>query len=243
MSTYHAAICEDEEKILAYLLRKLGQAFEHFGLDFSFDGYASGMELLKELSTGKTFDLLFLDIEMPRLNGIELCRRIRAINPDVLVIFISNKEELVFQTFEVRPFRFVRKSHFKEELPQLILDIKHELEKQIGHTITIREQNSTNVYSLNVNQILYAEVIGKYCNIVTTTKALTVKYTITDLEDLLADYGFLRPHRSYLVNYRYIYQINSHEVVLDDQSSIPLSKQRVEKIKTQFLLLSQRDFT
>jgi len=241
MKTCKAAICEDEQRILDYLMKKLPLEMRNAGLPMEFTGFTSGLPLLESISSGDAYDILFLDIEMPDMNGIEVCRKIRAVNADVLIIFISNKEELVFQTFEVRPFRFVRKSHFREELPSLIADIKGEFDRQKGYILTIRENGSSQIYQLSLNALLYVEVIGKYCDFHMTDRKVTVRYTITQLEDELTKYGFLRPHRSYLVNYRYIYNIGGHSITLDNHEEIPISRRRVDEIKDAFLALSRSE--
>lgn len=235
----YAAICEDEKEILGYLRRQLQEQFKKNHFEITFSSYLNGTDLLSSISAGEKYDLLFLDIEMPGINGIEVCRKLRSLNSDILIIFISNKEELVFQTFEVRPFRFIRKNHFQEELPQLVKDIQNEFKGKTGYTLTIKEQNSSNVYSLNLNDIVYIEVIGKLCKIVTTSENYTLRYKLADFEKLLSDKGFLHPHRSYLVNYRYIFSIKKDHLLLDNQMQIPLSRKRIDTIKNQFIILSQ----
>ena len=238
MEKLMAAICEDEPKVLEYLHRQLSFHLQAEHQIINFDCYQDGQALIDAVRKGKNYQLLFLDIDMPEINGIEVCRRIRRIHnfPDTtLVIFISNKEELVFQTFEVQPFRFIRKSHFHEELPSLAAAICRELNRKKGVTLTIEEQHSNMVYSVNINDILYVEVIGKYCHIITPAKELKIRYQLSALSDMLAGYGFLQPHRSYLVNCRYIFSIEKNEILLDDQTAIPVSRNRVRQVKQEFL--------
>lgn len=239
MDPFQAAICEDNEKSLQFLHTQLNSSFEKNSLSGSFHCYPSGKELLSAILTGKRYDLFFLDIEMPELDGLELSKKIYHNFPDALIIFISNKEELVFKTFEVHPFRFIRKNHFKEELPQLILDIKKELTNQAGSFLTITEQGNDCIYTINVYDILYVEAIRKYCRLVMVKDTIELKYRFSDFALLLEPYGFLQPHRSYLVNWRFIFSIKKDAVLLDNKASIPLSRKRLEEIKNNFIILSQ----
>lgn len=238
MEKLMAAICEDEPKALAYLHQQLSFQLQTEQRIIDFDCYQNGQALIAAVRAGKNYQLLFLDIDMPEINGIEVCRKIRRIHnfPDTaLVIFISNREELVFQTFEVHPFRFIRKNHFREELPALAAAICRELDRKKGVTLSIEEQHSNMVYSVNINDIMYVEVMGKYCHIITAAKKLKIRYQLSALSDMLAGYGFLQPHRSYLVNCRYIFSIENNEILLDDQTAIPVSRNRVRQVKQKFL--------
>ena len=235
MSIITAAICEDEPAVLDYLHRQLKQELTSDGNDYHFDCFTQGNDLLQKIEQGSNYQLFFLDIEMPGINGIEVCRRIRSRNENSLVIFISNKEEMVFQTFEVQPFRFIRKNHFHEELPALVQGIQKALARKKGIMLTLEEEHSNAVYSINMNDILYIEVVGKYCEITTPEQTLTIRYKLSDLAEQLAGYGFLQPHRSYLVNCRSIFSIENTELVLDNGMRIPLSRKRVKEIKEQFM--------
>lgn len=239
METIYAAICEDEQPILKYIHKNLQKEFLTSQYHIIFDCYLSGEELLNASTKGKNYQVLFLDIEMPGMNGIELCRKIRLIHPNVLIVFISNREELVFQTFEVRPFSFIRKNHFKEELPILIRNLEQEWNSKTETLISVQEKNSPAVYSFNVNDIIYVEALLKTCKTVTTHSEQIIRSPLSDFKEKLEPYGFLQPHRSYLVNYRYIFCIKKDSVVLDNNVEIPLSRRRISEIKQQFISLSQ----
>ena len=117
---YQAAIVEDEEIFLNSTKFLLAETFAAKNASVAFDFFLSGDEFLPMIEQHFHYDCIFLDIEMPGIDGLSLCRRIREVSPDALVVFISNKESLVFQTFEVQPFRFIRKSELKEMAAPLV---------------------------------------------------------------------------------------------------------------------------
>jgi DNA-binding LytR/AlgR family response regulator len=235
MRIFEAVICEDQATELMFIQKELYLAFQNSNFPVHFDTFQNGTTLLKKLAQSeKQYDLLFFDIEMPGINGIDLCKRLRSKFPESLVIFISNKEELVFQTFEVRPFRFIRKNHFRKELPQLVAAIIHELRSREYIQISVQELHSSNMYTWNVNQILYVEALSKRCRVVTETSSNDLQYRFMDFEALLSPHGFLKPHRSFLVNYRFISVIQKDKLILDNGKEISVSRNRLLEIKTQF---------
>ena len=238
MNRYHAAVCEDSPRTLNVIHEQLLKAFHDQYFEIDFDCYTEPETLLEACRSGNTYHILFLDIDMPGINGIELCRRIKSVNSDVLTIFISGKEKMVFQTFQVRPFRFIRKSHFTLELPALVNDIIHEMKMQEGTSLSIEELYSGNIYSLNTNQIIYIEALVKDCRIVLSNQDIQIHYKLKDFEVLLKQYGFLRPHRSFLVNYKYIFSIQKTGLILDNGQRIPLSRNRMETVKEEFITLN-----
>lgn len=231
------AIAEDENAIRSYLTLHIIEEFHKNGFHSDSFEFSDGNSLFQSILKGTSYDILFLDIEMPGINGIKLSSKIRELGLDTLIVFISNKSELVFQSFEVRPFRFIRKNHFIEELHPLISDLLKELQRNDDETITVEEEKSTTVYSFHCNELQYIEVMGKYCNVVSTKGTTTLRQTLTLFEALLASRGFLKPHRSYLVNYRYISRIEKSQIVLENGIILPLSRNRVAEIRAQFISL------
>lgn len=234
-NVYHAAVVEDDPSMLQYIRQTLADAFAVHKVSMEFDTFPSGDRFLEMIHDHYHYDLVFLDIEMPGINGIEVCRRIRQINPDSLVVFISGKEELVFQTFEVQPFRFIRKNQYLSQLPALTAACMERLQKSARQIIRFREPHSGDLYSFHVDKIRYVEALGKSCKIVTDNESIVVKGKFMTLEELLRDYAFVKPHRSYLVNCNYIYCIGRQSLKLTDQTEIPISRNKSEQIKQQFL--------
>ena len=259
MELVRAALCEDEEYVSDLLARSLRMEFVANGLGLEVDCYTTGDALLAALRAGAGYDVYFLDIEMPGTNGIEVCRQIRTdipgaesgagaegapgipASPEALVVFISNKEELVFQTFEVQPFRFMRKSHYVEEQSSVVRAIAAELERRRGHIVAITDSGTKQTYRVDVDQTLYVEVLGKRCQVHTTAGVIDVKCRLSDIEELLAGHGFLKPHRSYLVNSQFVFSMGKTELVLTDRTEIPISRNRVADVKHDFLEHMQKE--
>lgn len=221
------AYCDDECAALQLYPEQVRTAFEQHHRPVRIDCFQQPLALMESIAANNRFHLLFLDISMPNLNGIELGRALRNIADDVLIVFVSSHEELVFESFQVTPFRFIRKGHFHQDLEECIPAIIAELEKRQTE-LTI--DNGKEVYRIAPHKILYIESSDKIQKLVTLQGMIEIRYKLKDLETLLADYGFIRIHKGYLVNARFISHVNKREVILNTGESIPLSKYRVEQV-------------
>lgn len=227
-----AAICEDEVQTLQFIQRKLNILFQNTDLPFQFQAFDNPISLKDALGNGESFDLFFLDIEMPQIDGLSLAKKIRTLNPEALIIFISNKEELVFQSFEVRPFRFLRKNHFEEELPGLIRDLKKALSPKKSPSLVLK--NGSEMITISISDLIYVEAMRKECLFHTTSKIITLKYKLSDISKELIPYGFIQSHRSFLINYRYIFSISRDGISLDNKEVVPVGRTHLEQVKSEF---------
>lgn len=232
---YQAAICEDNPEMLSVLQKTLIDGFKSEEVEMAFDSFTDGMGLLNMINDNYHYDVIFMDIEMPGMDGIEVCRSVKQNNPAALIVFISNKDELVFQTFEVQPFRFIRKSHLKEVINSLIAALKSELQNRREELISFTNSISGEIASIDVHKIVYVEAFGKTCTIHTENNSLPASITLSSMEKKLDVHGFILVHRSYLVNCKFIFHIGKNSICLTNQEEIPLSRHRVEAVKTRFI--------
>lgn len=232
---FQGAIVDDEIDVLDFLQNSLIKEFMGNNTNIVIDKFSNGENLIEMLNLNYHYDFIFLDIEMKNIDGIELCRKIREKTSNCLVVFISNKDELVFQTFEVQPFRFIRKSHFKEQLSTLVKDLLVEYSSKNKRIIRITEAISKDIFSFDVSKILYIESHNKQCLIVTEFNSTQITIKLSDLENQLTEFGFIKPHRSYLINCKYIFYIGKTSIKLENGIEIPLSRNNINDVKYQYL--------
>lgn len=180
----------------------------------------------------KPFDLVLLDIDMPGITGIEIARELRTKQKDTAIIFITNKDELVYETIRYTPFRFIRKSRFAEEIGEAL---ENYLRKR-------RDQRAVYFFSVdegkrpvNVVSLIYAEVQSHKLTVHCEEESFEANGNLSDVEKAVAGYGFVRIHKSYLVNLRYITLIRKNEIILDDGTSLPLSRRKLESVKMELV--------
>ena len=112
------AVVDDEQIILNSIHKKIERILYDLNAEFEIQDFTSGKTALKEI-TEKVFDIIFLDIDMPDISGMTIAKKIR-MQENLEIVFITNKDELVYDAIKVVPFRFIRKSRFDEEIQEAL---------------------------------------------------------------------------------------------------------------------------
>lgn len=227
----HIAICDDEPAVLALLRGRLDELLS--GRNAQLETFLSGTALRDAIVAGSRFDAIFLDINFPDINGILLARQLRPLIEDSLLIFVSSQDDAVYASFAASPFRFLRKSRLDEELPQIVRDLLAQLKKQAPTSIVLQYRQAQ--ITVNPLKVLYIESNLKTQVIHLPERNLEINVRLKDLEPQFLPFGFLKPHNSYLVNYRYIASINKSELRLDNGELLPISRHRLKAFKEEYL--------
>lgn len=230
----HIAIVEDDEVVRNWLRDELIGHFSAARMKAEFDTFSTGDAFLSMAEAHFSFDAVFLDIEMPGTDGIRTARRLRAVQPEALTVFVSGREDLVYDTFAEKPFRFLPKSRLAEMLPKTVAALAEELRLRREKMLVFTD-SSGDVYSFSLGKILYIEARNKDCRIVTAENETLLRCRLMDIESALPRDGFIKIHRSYVVNAASIYYIGKQSVTLDSGEELPLSRNRAGEVRTAFL--------
>lgn len=236
-----AVLIEDDETTRGFMRKHLVSEFAKHNEQLVLETYEDGTGFLKTLGDAYHYDVLFLDIEMPGMDGLTLARRIRVSMPHVLLVFVSGREQYVFKSFEVQPFRFIRKQEFLEQLPDLAADLLRAIRSSSKRVIYLTEPGTGDIYSFDVNSLLYVEARRKECRVVTDAGASMIRCPFRALAEQLEPWRFIQCHRSYLVNWRAIYRIGRSEVLLSSGESIPLSRGLRERVHKEFMQVIEEE--
>lgn len=237
---YYMAVCDDQIANADFIVGTLEKKMSSFGCPAQFEVYTDPRELRYEIGEGKHFDALFLDIDMPELDGLSLCRFIKLKLETCLIVFVSNQEQLVFQAIEVQPFRFIRKRYFREEVDKLARDVMAELGRREKMLIRLTDQSGKRAYAFDINKVFYIEAQGKKCRVVTEESKTELTTKLTDFQAIVSPFKFIKIHRSYLVNPMYIFRIERESVKLDNGEELPMSRNRADHVWEAFFSWSRR---
>lgn len=241
MKNLVAAICDDEKMATDIIASAIVTCFQSYGVNLQLDKFNSPVELEKKIETSdEPYRLLFLDIDMPKVDGIMLAKRIKPLNADTEIIYISNREDRVFETFSVQPFGFIRKSKFLEDVNSVIKLYIASIADAEGKNSCITFKTGNGVIRVNVRKILYVGCFKDYQYVYVDgeTDPIKVRLRMSMLEESLGQYGFIRIHQGYLLNYRYIKKIEASDIVLTDGQTLPLSRRKKQDVLLQYMRLT-----
>ena len=176
----------------------------------------------------KAPEILLLDIDMPEISGMELAEQIFSSNMNTNVIFVTNRDDLVFQAIHYQPFRFIRKEKLNQELDEAICHLINKLEKD-EKMWEVQTKNGTEILALK--NILYIESCKHYLRIRHMDGECEMREKISNLEKWMSNYGFVQTHRSYLVNVRYMKMVRANEVELDNGEILSVSRDKAQEVK------------
>lgn len=230
------AICDDSTSDLEYIGIAIKNAFKNHNFVCKLKKFTRANDLLNEHHK-QPFDAVFLDLDMPEINGMEAAAKINEMNSVTEIIFVTNHDELVYKSFKFRAIGFIRKKFLESEIDEivsvLIYDINMKQQYIIFHI-------SGSEIRFSSDEIMYMQSDDHYVDIITKNKKESVRESLNDIEKKYMQYGFIRIHSRYLVNYRYIYSIEKNTIVLNDRRQLPLSRSKVNSAKEAFQFFSRR---
>ncbi|MCR8746258.1 LytR/AlgR family response regulator transcription factor [Romboutsia lituseburensis] len=225
------AICEDEEKMQCLIERYINNILKDIEIEYKIQKYRSGEELIE--CDLKGIDILLLDIQMGKMNGMDTARKIRTVDNKMEIIFITSLIDYVQDGYEVRAYRYLLKPIELEELKKHVLNCIKEIEVNKKNYIVIK--NKSNTYKIHSNEITYVEVQKKNMLIHTINKNFDVRYSLEKIEKDLNLDNFIRCHKSFLINLNYVENIKQNVAILECGQEVPISRYRYKDVKEKFL--------
>ena len=205
------------------------QADNNLNDQLSITSYTSASQI--DLTTD-IFDILLLDIDLPDKSGIDFANDYIKIYPNIKIIFISSYNELVFDSFKVHPYNFIRKENIDIELNDTLLELL-DLLKMHKKEIVLNNKDNTTI--IQQSDIIYIESFKHYCYIY--TKRTTEPYKIrTNMRQILEDlnFCFYRINRSYIINLNEIKQIKNGRVILKNNMEVTLQRGQIKKFQNTY---------
>lgn len=182
--------------------------------------------------------LLDIDFDGAHYTGMDIARRLRSLRNDAIIIFVTNFIEYAPEGYEVQAFRYVLKRDIHNDLkPNLILA----LDRLSKETLSI--QINGEIISIPLDDILYLEVQQHNVTAVTRKQTLDKKQkeysfyaSLSELEERLEPLGFLRIHKSYLVNMKHLKKFQCREALLDNGMTLRVGEKSYAEKKQKYLL-------
>ena len=213
------AICDDEKLYRNDLKKILGTRLDLSGIEYRITEFSCGEELLRKHEQ-TNFQIIFLDIEMGALNGMETAKMLRSMNRQSVIIFVTSHPDFVFQGYEVRALNYILKPYEPSKILSVLKTALNEQELTAEKYYVIEQRSGSIRVPLSQIQYIFSE--KRLLHMVTKEETYTFYGKLCDLEDALGE-AFARSHSRYLVNLKFVEKIDGNGV-LAGGAVLPVSR-------------------
>ena len=206
--------------------------------EITIDTFYSGEALIDNIKEENLYDLIFLDIELGKINGVEVGHIIRKQMEDYVtkIIYISSKDIYDRQLFDVQPLHFLKKPI---DSKKVFDDIQLAMKISEKENRNFEFKSFRNTIKVPYRDILYFESRGREVFLMGTKSNYTFYGNINSLEEVLPKF-FIHPNRSYFVNYEFVTCFKFEELIMTDGSVIPISRNKRKEIRELQLIFERK---
>ena len=232
------AICDDDMTTTSQIEEYIRQIEIEQHIQVQYRIFFDGKSFMQSVESGEVYDLIYLDVEMPLMKGLDVAKKLREMEISSLIIYISNYETYCESMIETEPFRFLRK-------PINDVDLFRKYFMSAYKKLENRNEYYTYSYKkihhkININDIMYFESNNrKICIHTNGNQENNTFYGQLDkVEKELESKSctFIRIHQSYLVNSTYINTVQHDAVILENKDELPISEKRQKEIQRKLFL-------
>lgn len=242
------AICDDDVAMTAMIEDILHKIAKEQDIKINCDIFFDGSTLVESIRQGTYYDLMYLDIEMRKVNGISAAELIRNMEVPALIVYVSSHEKYLKELFNTEPFRFLSKPINGQEFRSVFMDAYKRIRQRSEY------------FSFAYNKELIKIPLGRICYFESCNRVIYVHATknvrtenvesaeteyrfygkMNDVEKQLSDRNvrFIRIHHSYLVNFDYIKSMNFSNVTMSDGAMLQISENKQKKVRIQFCAMA-----
>lgn len=218
-------ICDDD----CFTLREIRGLLEPFQTEtesFYISDFSCGEDLIKFYKNGGSFDIVFIDIEMNGVNGVEVAEAIREIAPETIIIFVSSHSSYIFDAFRIEALHFIVKPIKEKEFTEVFTRAmkKYTL---VNSSVILKWESVRN--KISINKISYVEGYRRHLTVHTTDGVFESVGKIPEIYEILKPHGFIRVHQGFIVNMNYIKSFNATEVELTDGAKVAVSVRKKQE--------------
>ena len=228
------AICDDEKNVCDYIEKRvmdfLAKADSEGEATVFYDS-APLIEFCKE--NPSCLDIIFLDIKMKTVNGVDCAKQLRDLGVEALIVFVTSSAEYVFSGYEVKAFRYILKTDLVNAFDRIFGECLKELSKSDESFYTVKTASA--VKNIPLNDIFYFESNKRVLVVHTKNDEYSFYGKLDQVEKELDGKDFIRTHQSYFVNAKKIKSVSKDSAELLNGESLPVSKSKATAVKNAYL--------
>ena len=229
------AACDDDLIFLQELSNFLNQYGEQYHCNMEYEMYTNPLELVEKIEKGIYYDVIFLDVLMPGINGIQCAKDIRSFDNFVKIVFLTSSPEFAVESYSVRAYQYLLKPVQKENLFLTLKLLEKESETEETNLFIVKSKNG--ITRISLSKLEYCEVMNRKIILhLSNGEECECNLRMNELEEKINQFQmFLKPHRSFLVNMDYIRTLTTHSIILECGTKIPVPREKFAQIKQVYM--------
>lgn len=224
----HIAVCDDDACFVKEVSQQIAGILNHAGIPYTLSAFSNGIQLLEN----SPYDLVFLDVEMPNMDGMETARRLQMQESRCCLVFLTAYRQYVFAAFDVEASHYLIKPVQPEKLQEVLLRLARRIQNETGRCVAVRQGGM--LRRIPLEAIHFIEVLDRKVFLHTGKGVYDFYGKLERFEQELPE-GFFRCHRSYIVNFQYVRRYDKLGIRLSSGESVPVSKRKYAEFCKSFL--------
>ena len=228
-------LCDDDINVLNYYASRINELASKNNYAFRIETYISGESLIFELEDNPNrFNIIIIDIIMKDINGIEATKILRRYGYNGIIIFLTTSKEFALDSFEVEPLNYILKSDSDDRFNSIFFKAAEQVNEVSKKSIVISCKQQNRI--INLDTIIYMESLNKKVILHKVSGEFEeVNYIFNYFYEKIKDNGFIRCHKSYIVNINYVQTFNKFECKLQKNIIIPIGRKYSKEFRNTFL--------
>lgn len=228
------AVCEDQATQINLLNKQIENWSKDNKVNISIENFTTAESFLFQWSDYDKYDIIFLDIKLSKMSGVELSNKIREKNKIVDIVFVTGFFKYALHGYRVGALQYLMKPINKLDLYSCLNKTLERI-NEVNKTSIVAIETTKKIIKLDYNEIYYCIMFSPYIDIHTNSGKITLRKKISELENVLPNRYFIRCHRSYIVNVKHIKSITKNSILLENDIEVPISRGKCSEINDAFI--------
>lgn len=228
-------LCDNDINILNYYSNRISELSEKNNYPHKIENFRSGKDLIFELEQNPNkFNIIIIDIIMKNINGIDIAEMIRGFGYNGIIIFLTSSKEFALDSFKVEPLNYILKNEADYKFDNIFLKAAFKVYKISNKNIVILSKPYSKI--INLDTIVYMESLNKKVLLHKVSGEVEkVNCIFREIYKKVKEYGFIRCHKSYVVNSKYVQRFDRFECRVKKYIDIPIGRKYLENFRCEFI--------